>query len=270
MRSTIDVVDAFGEGPFTGNQAAVCILNEERPEPWMQAFAAEMNLSETAFLRKSGEDIFDLRWFTPTVEVALCGHATLASAHVLIERGLAPRRRPIAFTTKSGRLSAAPVPGHEPAIELDFPEEPAVERPAPPGLIESLGVTARFAGRNRLDWLLEVSSEADVLAVAPDFPRLAEATRPDRGVIVTARSERPGVDFVSRFFAPAAGIDEDPVTGSAHCALAPYWAARIGRSELSARQISRRGGALIVRAAGAGRVTLRGCAITITRGELAL
>jgi predicted PhzF superfamily epimerase YddE/YHI9 len=269
MKPTLDVVDAFAEGPFTGNQAAVCILSEERPAAWMQAFAGEMNLAETAFLRRIGEDRFALRWFTPIVEMALCGHATLASAHVLLERGLASPGRAISFETMSGCLTAAVAGGADGGIELDFPEEPAVEQAAPPGLLEALGVAARFSGRNRLDWLLEVGTEAEVRAVAPDFPRLAEATRPDRGVMVTARSQTPGVDFVSRFFAPATGIDEDPVTSSAHCALAPFWAKRLGRDELTARQLSRRGGALTVRVAGGGRVKLRGRAVTVTRGEIA-
>ncbi|HEY7369405.1 MAG TPA: PhzF family phenazine biosynthesis protein [Thermoanaerobaculia bacterium] len=272
MQSTIDLVDAFGDGPFTGNQAAVCVLPEPRPEAWMAAFAAEMNLSETAFLQRLEPDRFGLRWFTPTIEVPLCGHATLASAHVLTERGLASPGRPIAFETKSGRLTARPAPDAGGAFELDFPEEVAIEEPAPREILEALGLSLppRFSGRNRMDWLLEVSSEDEVRSVAPDFLRLMEATRPDRGVIVTARSSSPQADFVSRFFAPVAGIDEDPATGSTHCALGPHWARRLGRAQLSARQLSRRGGAMTVRVEGNGRVVLRGRAITIARGELAI
>lgn len=272
MRPILDLVDAFGDGPFSGNQAAVCVLPEPRPEGWMAAFAAEMNLSETAFLHRLDQDRFALRWFTPTVEVPLCGHATLASAHVLTERGLASPGRPIAFETMSGRLTAHPAPDAGGAFELDFPEEVAHEKPAPGELLEALGLSSppRFSGRNRMDWLLEVSSEEDVRSAAPDFLRLAEATRPDRGVIVTARSSSPEADFVSRFFAPSTGIDEDPATGSTHCALGPHWAKRLGRSQLSARQLSRRGGAMTVLVPGNGRVVLRGRAITITRGELAI
>jgi PhzF family phenazine biosynthesis protein len=266
MRPTLDIVDAFAEEPFTGNPAAVCVLSQERSAAWMQSFAGEMNLSETAFLRRIGPDHFALRWFTPLAEVDLCGHATLGSAHVLRERGLVSSGKEMAFDTKSGRLTVRP--GQDGALAMDFPEEAAEPAPAPGEVLEAVGVAPRWTGRNRFDWLLELESEDAVRAVAPDFRRLAEATRPDRGVIVTARSSSERSDFVSRYFAPYFGIDEDPVTGSTHCALAPFWAGRLNKTAMHARQLSRRGGAMTVRVAGGGRVELSGRAITITRGEL--
>jgi len=265
MQIPLFVVDAFTDRPFAGNPAAVCVLPEEREDAWMANVAREMNLSETAFLRREG-DVWSLRWFTPTVEVALCGHATLASAHALWQAGLVPGASPIVFSTRSGRLGATPGGN---GIELDFPAEPAVAGPPPAGLLESLGVTAPlYAGRNRMDSLVEIESEQALRSLSPDFPALSAATRPDRGVIVTARSDSPDFDFVSRYFAPAAGIDEDPVTGSAHCCLGPYWAARLGKRELVGFQASARGGTVGVRVSGDGRVALIGRAVTVTRGEL--
>ena len=256
-------VDAFTSRPFAGNPAAVCLLDRPRDDAWMQQVAAEMNLAETAFLERRA-DGWGLRWFTPAVEVDLCGHATLASAHVLWERGAAANGEALRFHTRSGLLQARRR-GVE--IELDFPAEPVEAAPAP-GLAAALGVEPRWCGRNRLDLLAELASEAEVRSLAPDFPRLKLATPPGRGVIVTARSATPDYDFVSRFFAPAAGIDEDPVTGSAHCALGPYWMAKLGKSELRAYQASARGGSLGVRVAG-DRVFLTGQAVTVLRGELA-
>jgi PhzF family phenazine biosynthesis protein len=257
-------VDAFTDTAFAGNPAAVCLLSEEREEAWLQSVAREMNLPETAFLRRDGAG-HRLRWFTPTVEVDLCGHATLASAHALWESGQADPAVPLTFETKSGRLSAA---RRGDAIELDFPAEPAAPAEAPPGLLTALGVaSARFTGRSRLVYLVEVRDATELRALTPDFRRLAAAGGPARGVIVTARSASPPHDFVSRYFAPAAGIDEDPVTGSAHCTLGPYWSDRIGRTELSGFQASARGGSVHVRVAGA-RVFLGGRAVTIFRGEL--
>jgi PhzF family phenazine biosynthesis protein len=194
------------------------------------------------------------------VEVDLCGHATLASAHVLWEEGRAPREEEVTFHTKSGILRAAFRGG---AIELDFPATPAREMEAPPGLAEALGAETRWVGRNEADYLVELADEAAVRGVRPDFRKLQAA----RGVMVTARSESPGIDFVSRFFAPAAGVDEDPVTGSAHCTLGPFWAARLGRRELTGYQASARGGTVRV-VVGEERVTLRGTAITMLRAEL--
>ena len=265
MGTPLFVVDAFTDRPFAGNPAAVCVLSGSREEGWLANVAREMNLSETAFLRREG-DGWSLRWFTPTVEVDLCGHATLASAHVLWEAGLADPGTPLRFRTRSGALGATPRAG---SIELDFPAEPASPKPPPAGLLEALGVaTARSTGRNRLDYLVELDSEEAVRALAPDFAALARATQPARGVIATASSSSPDRDFVSRYFAPAAGIDEDPVTGSAHCCLGPFWAERLGKAELRGYQASARGGKVGVRVGADGRVALIGQAFTVSRGEL--
>ncbi len=270
MRIPIFQVDAFASAPFTGNPAAVCVLAEAASDDWMQHVAAEMNLSETAFLVPRadarggghGHDGFDLRWFTPAAEVALCGHATLASAHVLWEDGRLGHEQPARFFTKSGWLTATRRVG---AIALDFPALTVVTSLPPDGLADSLGVVPRYVGRTKMDYLVEVEHEEAVRELQPDFGRLR--LLPVRGIIVTSRSVEPGVDFVSRFFGPGVGIDEDPVTGSAHCALGPYWGARLGKSQLSARQLSRRGGALGVELHG-DRVHLVGRAETILKGEL--
>jgi PhzF family phenazine biosynthesis protein len=254
-------VDAFADGPFTGNPAAVCVLPGPRDEAWMQQVAREMNLSETAFL-VARADGFDLRWFTPAIEVALCGHATLASAHALWEEGHLPTDAVARFHTKSGLLSAS---RDGEWIELDFPATPAAPAEAPEGLSDALGAPACFVGRSRFDYLVELESEAAVRDLQPDHARLRAL--PVRGVMVTSRASTPGWDFVSRFFAPGSGIDEDPVTGSAHCCLTPFWAARLGRTSLVARQLSARGGTLLVRLDG-DRVRLRGRAVTVLRGEL--
>ena len=255
-------VDAFTDTPFAGNPAAVCLLDAPRDDGWMQAVGAEMNLPETAFVRAIA-DGFALRWFTPTVEVDLCGHATLAAAHVLWEAGRLAPDAVARFHTKSGVLTAARRDGW---IELDFPAEPALAEDAPAALGQALGAGAKWTGRNRFDWLIEVESASVVRALAPDLARLA--TVPTRGVIVTAPGDDARADFVSRFFAPRAGIPEDPVTGSAHCCLAPYWASRFGRPALTGYQASPRGGLVRVRLAGE-RVILGGQAVTILRGELA-
>ncbi len=254
-------VDAFTGHPFGGNPAAVVFLDHERELGWMQSVALEMNLSETAFLLKEGEG-WRLRWFTPSVEVDLCGHATLASAHALWEEGRAPTHSPIRFFTKSGELRAKL---SEDRIELDFPSTPAELAEPPAGLVKALGVRPAFAGRNRFDWLLLVSSESIVRLIAPDFRALGQVT--ERGVIVTAPSASEDFDFVSRFFAPAAGVDEDPVTGSAHCTLGPFWRERLGKDTLRARQVSYRGGIIDVRVAGE-RVFIGGRAVTTMQGEL--
>jgi PhzF family phenazine biosynthesis protein len=256
-------VDAFTDRPFAGNPAAVCVLDGEREDAWLQSVASEMNLSETAFLRPEGL-AWRLRWFTPAVEVDLCGHATLASAHALWEAGLADPGTPIVFETKSGILSAS---RRGNAIELDFPAEPASPAEPPVGLLEALGLPARFVGRNRLDYLVETDSEEVLRGARPRFAGLASAGGPARGVIVTALSSAPGFDFISRYFAPAAGIDEDPVTGSAHCCLGPFWSERLGKTELVGFQASPRGGIVRVRV-GDGRVFLGGRAVTVLRGEL--
>ncbi len=261
MNLPIVQVDAFTNRPFAGNPAAVCVLPGPRDADWMQAVAREMNLSETAFLHPQ-DDGYGLRWFTPAVEVDLCGHATLASAHVLWDDGHLPPGAQARFHTKSGRLTAD---RRGEWIELDFPA--VTERPADPPeeLRKGLGVELEYVGQNRMDYLVEVESEAVVRAVAPDFGVLRRA--PVRGVIVTSRSASPEFDFISRFFAPAAGVDEDPVTGSAHCCLAPYWSAKLGKRDLVGYQASARGGVVRVRLAG-DRVILGGQAVTVLRGDL--
>ncbi|MDF1801050.1 MAG: PhzF family phenazine biosynthesis protein [Planctomycetota bacterium] len=255
-------VDAFAERPFTGNPAAVCVTSGPCDEAWMQAVAIEMNLSETAFLHPNGlaEHSFALRWFTPAGEVALCGHATLASAHVLWTEGHLRDDATARFLTASGELTAE---RSRAGITLDFPATP-VEAVAPePGLVEALGVTPSFVGRSRFDAFVVLEDEASLRALAPDMGQLAGLTT--RGVIATSVARDH--DFVSRFFAPGLGIPEDPVTGSAHCALGPFWAARLGKLELDAYQASARGGRLGVRVRGE-RVLLTGRAVTTLRGEL--
>lgn len=260
-------VDAFTSEPFTGNPAAVCLLTAPREPAWMHALAAELNLPKTAFVRRAGDgDRFDLRWFGVNGESPLCGHATLATAHVLWESGEARRQGPISFDTCSGELVASQL--EDGWIELDFPAEVAVAEECP-ALARELGVLPVWMGRNRLHWLVEVDSEAAVRAVRPDFPRLAAVLPPASGVIVTAPAAAgAGYDFVSRCFAPLAGVDEDPATGSAHCALGPHWAARLGKPRLLAHQVSARGGHLRVHAGGA-RVQVAGQAVSLFRGELA-
>jgi PhzF family phenazine biosynthesis protein len=253
-------VDAFTDRAFTGNPAAVCLLPVPGDPVWMQQVAREMNLSETAFLHRQGET-FSLRWFTPTIEVDLCGHATLASAHILWETGQLPLDEPARFDTLSGRLTAT---RRADWIVLDFPADPPAPVDAAPELVAALGVTPLALGRNR-DYLVEVKSAAEVRAARPDLARLAGVVT--RGVILTSRSDTAEYDFVSRFFAPRAGIDEDPVTGSAHCGLGPYWGTRLGKTELIGYQASARSGVVRVRLAGA-RVDLCGQAVTVMRGEL--
>jgi predicted PhzF superfamily epimerase YddE/YHI9 len=254
-------VNAFTDRPFAGNPAAVCLLDVRAEDAWMQQVGAQMNLSETAFLLPEAGG-WRLRWFTPTVEVELCGHATLASAHVLWETGRLPPDRPARFLTLSGELTAN---RRGPEIELDFPALSSEPCQAPPGLTDALGAAARQVRRNRMDYLVELESGAAVRGLRPDHARLAAL--PVRGVIVTAASDARPFDFVSRFFAPGSGIAEDPVTGSSHCCLGPFWAKRLGKSELRAFQASARGGELSVRLAG-GRVLLGGRAVTVLRGEL--
>lgn len=261
MGLIITQVDAFTNTPFGGNPAAVCVLPEERDEHWMQSVAGEMNLSETAFLLRQG-DGFNLRWFTPLVEVDLCGHATLASSHVLWESGLLQPGQQARFFTRSGLLTAE---RQGDWIELNFPATPVEATDAPADLLPALGVDAIYVGKNRFDYLVEVASEESVRGLHPDYARLLALSA--RGIMVTSRASTAGYDFVSRFFCPAVGINEDPVTGSAHCSLAPYWSAKLGKETLIAYQASARGG--IVRVTDAGdRVRLAGQAVTVLRGEL--
>ena len=261
MGQSIVQVDAFTATPFAGNPAAVCVLPEPRDDRWMQDVAREMNLAETAFLTRQ-DDGFNLRWFTPVVEVDLCGHATLASAHVLWETGHLKPSEQARFHTRSGLLLAERKGAW---IEMDFPAKAEKAASAPPGLLQALGVTEVYVGKNQFDYLVEVESEEIVRGVQPDFSRLV--TVEARGVIVTSRASSQGYDFVSRFFAPRVGVNEDPVTGSAHCCLAPYWCCKLGEDQLVGYQASPRGGVVRVRVGG-DRVSLGGQAVTVLRGEL--
>jgi PhzF family phenazine biosynthesis protein len=256
------IVDAFTDRPFAGNPAAVCILEKERPDHWLRDVAREMNLSETAFLIP-GEDGYLLRWFTPAVEVDLCGHATLASAHILLETGRLSSGSIARFHTRSGLLTATRRDGW---IEMDFPAEPAAPFDTTFDPAEILGVPAFLAGRNRMDYLVEVPDESALREIQPDFESLSRL--PCRGMIVTCRSTGGEFDFMSRFFAPGAGIPEDPVTGSAHCCLGPYWARKLGKTAMTAVQASARGGIVRVELAGE-RVRIGGAAVTVLKGELA-
>lgn len=285
MTQPIIQVDAFTHIPFAGNPAAVCILNEPCDDTWMQHVAQEMNLAETAFLLKQ-EDGYNLRWFTPTVEVDLCGHATLASAHVLWETGQLQPGEQARFHTRSGLLTATKQGDW---IELNFPATPEQVATEPAHLLEALGVPAVYIGKNQSDYLVEVDSEEVVRNLRPNISLLAEV--PARGVIVTSRAisstrafgkmelenmvqgnvdfRRDGeeYDFVSRFFAPQVGVNEDPVTGSAHCTLAPYWSQKLGKQEMVGYQASARGGIVRLRLDG-NRVRLSGQTVTVMRGEL--
>jgi PhzF family phenazine biosynthesis protein len=254
-------VDAFTDQPFRGNPAAVCVLPAAAEESWMRQVAQEMNLSETAFLYRQ-DDGFNLRWFTPAVEVDLCGHATLASAHVLWEEGHIAPNEEARFYSKSGLLTAQ---RQGDWIELNFPA--VFEKPAPPpdGLAEALGTLFRYVGQNKFDYIVELNSAELVRKLQPNFSELKKLGV--RGVIVTSRSDTPEYDFISRFFAPGSGIDEDPVTGSAHACLGPFWQQRLGKTEFVAYQASARGGVVRVRVDG-DRVRLGGKAVTVLRGEL--
>ncbi|HEX6643212.1 MAG TPA: PhzF family phenazine biosynthesis protein [Gemmatimonadales bacterium] len=257
-------VDAFTDRPFAGNPAAVCVLEQPIADELMAAIAAEMNLAETAFLQRlPGTEEWSLRWFTPEVEVDLCGHATLASAHALWESGKAREDQRIHFHTRSGILTAERRNGW---IELDFPALPSRPEPMPGWLAGAIGAEPVAFERSRFDLVVEVADEATVRNLRPNLARLGE--EPVRGFIVTARGTGEH-DFVSRFFGPAAGVMEDPVTGSAHSVLGPYWAERLGRTDFTAFQASRRGGVLRVSVRG-DRVLLAGQAVTTLRGELIL
>lgn len=261
MGIRITQVDAFTDQPFRGNPAAVCILPTVPEESWMRQVAQEMNLSETAFLYPQ-HDGFNLRWFTPAVEVALCGHATLASAHVLWEDGHIAPGQEARFHTKSGLLTAQ---RQGDWIELNFPAVQEKPADAPDGLAEALGTQFNYVGRNKFDYIVELCSAEVVRKLQPNFTALKKLGV--RGVIVTSRSDMPEYDFISRFFAPGSGIDEDPVTGSAHACLGPFWSGRLGKSDFTAYQASARGGIVRVRLED-GRVILGGKAVTVLRGEL--
>ena len=260
-------VDAFTERPFGGNPAGVCLVEGEVDDGWMQSVAAEMNVSETAFLARRGDGAYGLRWFTPAVEVDLCGHATLASAHVLWDEKIEPRE-PLEFSTRSGLLRARPAGDR--LIQLDFPADPPdvayIGGPFSDGLAAALGTPVVGVHRGRFDLLVELPDAEAVRRLTPDFRSLAGYDA--RGVIVTAAGDGlDGADFISRCFYPAAGVDEDPVTGSAHCTLASFWCPRLGASALTGWQASARGGRVGVELAG-DRVRLTGRAVTVLRGDL--
>jgi PhzF family phenazine biosynthesis protein len=261
MSIKIYQVDAFTDLPFAGNPAGVCILSKAPAQSWMTNVAREMNLSETAFLVPQ-DGGFNLRWFTPAVEVDLCGHATLASAHILWESGTLQPDQTARFYTRSGLLTAKRAGSW---IEMDFPVNPETRTEPPPDLEKALGVKAKYVGKNIFDYLVEVDSEDIVRNLTPNISLLA--TLPVRGIIVTCQSDTSGYDFVSRFFAPAVGVAEDPVTGSAHTCLAPFWSQRLGKQEMTAYQASARGGVVKVRLEEE-RVILAGQAVTVLVGEL--
>jgi PhzF family phenazine biosynthesis protein len=254
------VVHAFADRPFAGNPAAVCFPSSQPADGWMQQVAAEMRLSETAFLTPT-EDGYRLRWFTPAVEVDLCGHATLASSHILWETGRLQRDCQARFHTRSGLLTVDQGPS---GMTMDFPAQVAEPYREWDDLPALLGAQARFVGRNGMDGLIEFADEQTIRSLRPDFARLTQV--PVRGLIVTARSDNPRYDFVSRFFAPRVGVPEDPVTGSAHCCLGPYWSERLGKSDLVGYQASVRGGTVRVGVRG-NRVLLSGQAVTVLSGE---
>ncbi|CAM4463496.1 PhzF family phenazine biosynthesis protein [Paenibacillus endophyticus] len=261
MSFALYIVDAFTNERYKGNPAAICFVDEPQSESWMQRVAMEMNLSETAFVAPS-EDGWRLRWFTPQEEVDLCGHATLATAHAMWQSGRLLQDETARFHTKSGILTAS---RNGEWIDMDFPSEHPIGTVAPEELVQGLGLIPRFVGRNRMDYFVEVDSEETVRTLRPDFALLARLDA--RGVIVTSKSEDSRYDFISRAFYPGTGVDEDPVTGSAHCALAPYWAKRLRKHELMGYQASARGGVVKVKPDGE-RVYMSGQAITVLKGQL--
>jgi PhzF family phenazine biosynthesis protein len=261
MKQTIIQVDAFTNQIFKGNPAAVCILQSTQNEQWMQSVAQEMNLSETAFLVKQEQD-YILRWFTPTTEVPLCGHATLASAHVLWTEGYASTGQTLNFQTKSGLLTAR---YEDNWIELDFPVNRSQDIPPITKLQDALGIDIKTFAYNSLGYLVEINSSEQVQQLQPNFALLKQL--PISNVIVTSKAAA-NYDFVSRFFAPGLGIEEDPVTGAAHCCLAPYWRDRLGKNDFLAYQASSRGGVVKINYDGGDRVFLQGQAVTVMRGEL--
>jgi PhzF family phenazine biosynthesis protein len=261
MKLPLFQVDAFSKVPFKGNPAVVCLLKEPQPDGWMQALAAEMNLSETAFLLPEG-DGYRLRWFTPAVEVSLCGHATLASAHILFTEGLLKPEQTASFFTHSGLLTAKFKAGW---IEMNFPVR-QVDRCEPPAdVIEALGVVPSFVGKSRSSYLVEVENEEIVRSASPDFSKLSRSEA--HGVMLTSRASSSGYDFISRFFAPRVGVNEDPVTGSAHCSLVPYWSKKMNKTSFLAYQASARGGELRLQLDGE-RVLIAGQAVTVFRAEM--
>ncbi|NLD57725.1 MAG: PhzF family phenazine biosynthesis protein [Methanomicrobiales archaeon] len=261
MQAELHLVDTFTRAPFLGNTAGVCIPDGPADDAWMQNVAFELKHSETAFVFPEGTG-WKLRWFTPEHEIDLCGHATLAAAFVLYETGRVPENEPVVFDTASGKLTARK---DGEWISMDFPSEPPSESVPIPGLGEALGVMPLYTGRNRFDILVELPLADDVCSLEPDMDALAPIRT--RGIIVTAASDIPNADFVSRFFAPAVGVPEDPVTGSAHCCLAPYWGEKLKKTEMTGFQCSQRGGSVRVKLAG-DRVILSGHAVHVFSGNM--
>ncbi|MEW6528149.1 MAG: PhzF family phenazine biosynthesis protein [Spirochaetota bacterium] len=255
------IVDAFTSEMFKGNPAAVCVLSTGIPDELMQSIAREMNCPETAFVLPQ-DNGFLLRWFAPLQEVDLCGHATLATSHVLYEQHIATAQQELKFYTRSGLLI---VKKEGDIITMNFPQEIATEYSIPQWVIEALGVKPVYTGKNRMDYLIEVKTEEEVLEINPDFIALKKMD--SRGVIITAKSSRMEYDFVSRFFAPGLGVNEDPVTGSAHCCLGPYWQQKLQKSTFTAYQASERGGVLKVEV-GDDRVYIGGKAVTVLSGHI--
>jgi PhzF family phenazine biosynthesis protein len=261
MKLPIYTVDAFTDKPFSGNPAAVCITEKPLDEELMKNIASEMNLSETAYLVKT-KDGFNLRWFTPSAEVDLCGHATLASSHILWETGVCGKDEPISFHTKSGVLTAV---NKGDVIEMDFPaiEQDVIDYPLE--LETALGIRPVYVGMTKWNYVVELENEGEVRGVEPNYDMLTAL--PGWGTIITAKADMKGYDFVSRFFAPEKGVKEDPVTGSAHCALGPFWQKRLEKNEFKAYQASQRGGTVGVRVE-ADRVFLSGNAVTVLKAEM--
>lgn len=261
MSTPIFQVDAFTDQLFAGNPAAVVLLEQQQESVWMQAVAREMNLSETAFVHPQ-QGGFHLQWFTPQVEIDLCGHATLATAHILWQTGQVEQGETIRFFTRSGWLAASP---RDNLIELDFPSAPLVETDISEEIITAVGARPDFTGISGEKWLFEYADESIIRALKPDFTALK--LRKGRALAVTAPSKTPGIDFVSRYFAPWVGIDEDPVTGSAHCILGPYWGRKLCKNFMTGYQASARGGVVHVRLSG-DRTYIGGRAITVFAGDL--
>jgi len=261
MSAEIHIIDAFTSTQFCGNPAAVCITEEEKGSTWMQSVATEMNHSETAFLHRL-DDGWSLRWFTPEAEVDLCGHATLAAAYVIWSTGREDEGSRIRFRTLSGILTAT---RDSSGIALDFPAVPVTVCDPPGGIEAAFRCPVVFSGRTKFDLFYELASATDVCTLDPDMGALA--TLPARGIIVTARSDMPAYDFVSRFFAPSVGIPEDPVTGSAHCSLGPYWGERLGKTRMTGFQCSPRGGVVRVTLQD-DRVILTGDTVPVLTGQL--
>lgn len=274
MKLKLQTVDAFTDKPFSGNPAAVCLLDDILPDSLMQKIAMEMNLSETAFvLREKDEDgnptdTYSLRWFTPSSEIDLCGHATLASGHIMWQEGVCKEDETIKFNTRSGLLTAKK---SDKGITLDFPAIPQKEIKYPPELIASIGgANPVYVGMTKWNYIIELENEEAIHNAKPDYSIMLSL--PGWGTIITAQADKNGLgkdgyDVVSRFFAPEKGVPEDPVTGSAHCAIAPYWQNKLGKSTLKAYQASERGGTLLLEVIG-DRVTLTGTGVTMMAGEM--